>query len=94
MRTFLALLLFAVAVNVLFATLTWLFFRGDISGANNFGDYLHYAVGSITTSEVGNMVPQTTAAKLWTSAYVLLMWVYIFYVTVNHITNVKFGRLG
>jgi len=40
------------------------------------------------------MVPTTRAVKLWTSAYVLTAWVYIFYATINHITDVKFKLFG
>lgn len=94
MRTFLSLLAFAFGINVVFAMITYVFFRGQIKGAETFWDYLHYAIGSLTTSEVGGMIPTTDAVQIWTSIYVLTAWVYIFYVTVNHVTNVKFGRLG
>lgn len=89
-----SLLLFAVGINVVFAVLTMMFFHGQIEGAHTFADYIHYAVGSLTTSELGTMVPKTIAAKLWTSTYVLVAWVYIFYVTINHITDVKFKLFG
>ena len=88
------LLLFAVGVNVGFALATMVLFPGQIEGAYTFGDYFHYAVGSLTTSEVATMVPKTTAVKLWTSAYVLMAWVYIFYATINHLTDVKFRMFG
>ena len=94
MRTYLSLLLFAVGINVGFAALTMIFFHGQIDGAKTFADYFHYAVGSLTTSELADMKPKTTAVKLWTSAYVLTAWVYIFYVTINHITDVKFKLFG
>lgn len=94
MRTFLALLGFALGVNILFATLTYLFFRGQISNAETAGDYFHYAVGSLTTSGTGDMIPQTDGVQLWTSLYVLTVWVYIVYIAVNHISNIKFGRFG
>lgn len=94
MRTYLSLLAFAVGINVVFAALTMVLFHGDIAGAETFGDYFFYAVGSLTTSELGTMTPKTLTVKLWTSAYVLLAWVYIFYVTINHITDVKFKLFG
>lgn len=94
MKTFLSLFLFAIGVNVVFALLTMLLFAGQIEGATTFWDYFHYAVGHLTTSGTSNMAPETTGVKLWTSLYVLMVWTYIFYVAVNHITNIKFGRLG
>jgi hypothetical protein len=94
MKTFLSLLAFAFGINLVFAMITYTFFRGQIKGADTFWDYLHYAIGSLTTSEVGGMVPTTDAAQMWTSFYVLTAWVYIFYITINHITNVKFGRVA
>jgi hypothetical protein len=94
MRTFLSLLLFALSVSALFAALTFTFFHGQIRNAVTPADYLHYAIGSLTTSDTGDMVPQTDAVQLWTSMYVLTMWVYIVYVAVNHISNLKFGRFG
>ena len=94
MRTFLSLLGFALAVNVVFAMLTFVFFRGQIKNAESPIDYLHYAIGSLTTSETSDMIPQTDAVQLWTSLYVLVTWVFIVYVAVNHISNIKFGRIG
>jgi len=94
MRTYLSLLAFAVGLNLAFAIATMILFPGQIEGAHTFGDYFHYAVGSLTTSELGPMVPKTLVMKLWTSAYVLTAWVYIFYVTINHITDVKFKLFG
>jgi len=94
MKTFLSLLAFAIGVNVVFAMLTYVFFRGQIKGAVTFWDYLHYAIGSLTTSDTADMIPLTDAVQMWTSMYVLTAWVYIFYVTINHITNVKLGRIG
>jgi hypothetical protein len=94
MRTFLSLLVFAIVINVVFATLTMIFFRNQIENANSFIDYLFYAVGSLTTGDIGNHTPKTKAVKLWTSAYVLTAWVYIFYATINHITDVKFRLFG
>lgn len=94
MRTFFALLGFALGVNILFAALTFLFFRGQIKNAETAVDYLHYAVGTLTTSGTADMVPLTDGVQLWTSLYVLVVWVYIVYVAVNHISNIKFGRLG
>jgi hypothetical protein len=91
MRTYLALLAVAVGINLGFAVATMLLFPGQIEGAHTLGDYFHYAVGSLTTSELGAMVPKTNAVKLWTSAYVLSAWVYIFYVTINHIRDIKLG---
>lgn len=90
MRAFLSLLGTAILVNVIFATLTYVFFHGQIRGANTYADYLHYAIGSLTTAEVAGMIPETMGAKLWTSFYILIVWVYIFYVAINHITNLKF----
>lgn len=91
MRTFVSLLLFALGINFLFAIVTMLFFPGEIEGAKTFPDYLFYAVGSLTTGDIGSHTPKTAAVKLWTSAYVLTAWVYIFYATINHITNVRLG---
>lgn len=89
-----SLLLVAVGINVAFALATMLLFPGQIEGAQSFGDYFFYAVGSLTTSELGTLVPKTLAVKLWTSAYVLTAWVYIFYATINHLTDVKFRVFG
>jgi hypothetical protein len=94
MKTFLSLFLFAISVNVVFGLLTMLLFPGQISGATTIWDYFHYSVGHLTTSGTTNMTPETTSVKIWTSLYVLTVWTYIFYVTVNHITNIKFGRFG
>jgi hypothetical protein len=94
MRTFLSLLGFALAVCAVFAMLTFVFFRGQIRNAVTVADYLHYAIGSLTTSDTGDMIPETDAVQLWTSLYVLVTWVYIVYVAVNHISNIKIGRLG
>ncbi len=94
MKTFLALLAFGLFVNLLFAGLTMVFFDGQIRGAKTFVDYFHYTVGSLTTSEVAGMIPETPGVKLWTSLYILVVWVYIIYIAVNHITNIRFGRFG
>lgn len=94
MRTFLALLTFAIGVNVVFAAITMTFFPGQISGAKTFLDYFYYSVGHLTTSGSGDMIPATTTLRVWTSMYVLTIWVYIFYVAINQIHNIKFGRLG
>lgn len=94
MKTFLALLVFAFGVNVVFAAITMTLFAGQIEGATTFADYFYYSVGHLTTSGSGDMTPSTTAVRVWTSVYVLTVWVYILYVAVNHITNVKFGRFG
>lgn len=94
MRTFLSLLAVAFLINVVFATLTYIFFRGQIKNAETAVDYLHYAVGSLTTSGTADMVPLTDGVQLWTSMYVLMVWVYILYAAINHISNVKFGRFG
>jgi predicted membrane channel-forming protein YqfA (hemolysin III family) len=94
MRTFLSLLFFAVGINVIFAITTMIFFPGEIENAKTFIDYFFYAVGSLTTGDIGDHTPKTKAVKLWTSAYVLTAWVYIFYATINHITDVKFRLFG
>jgi len=94
MKTFLSLLAFAFGINVVFAMITYTFFRGQIKNAVTFWDYLHYAIGSLTTTGTGDMVPTTDAVQMWTSIYVLVVWVYVFYVTLNRINDVKFGRLG
>ena len=94
MRAFLSLLFLALVVNLVFAGLTYLFFHGQIRGANTYADYIHYAIGSLTTAEVAGMIPETDGAKLWTSLYILLVWIYIFYVAINHVTNLKLGLPG
>jgi len=94
MRTFVSLLAFALIINLIFAFTTMIFFEGEIKGAKRFSDYFFFAVGSLTTSGHGNMMPTTPAAKIWTSLYVLIAWVYIFYATINHITNVDFRMFG
>lgn len=94
MKTFLSLLAFAFAINVLFAMITFTFFRGQITNAVTFWDYLHYAIGSLTTTGTGDMVPDTDAVQMWTSIYVLVVWVYVFYVTLNRISDIRFGRFG
>jgi hypothetical protein len=94
MRTFLSLLAFAFGICLVFAMVTYTFFRGHIRNATTFWDYIHYAVGSLTTSDIGDMVPETDAVQMWTSMYVLTIWVFIFWATLNRITNIKFGRFG
>jgi hypothetical protein len=94
MRTFLSLLAFALAVNVVFTMVTFVFFHGQLRGATGVWDYFHYAVGSLTTSEVAGMIPETTALRVWTSLYVLTSWVFIVWAAVNHVSNLKIGRLG
>lgn len=94
MRRFLVLLGFALSVNIVFAMLTFVFFRGQIKNAETAADYLHYAIGALTTSGTADMVPMTDAVQLWTSFYVLLTWVYIIWVAVNHVSDLKFGRFG
>lgn len=94
MRRFLSLLGFALGINIVFAMVTYVFFYGQLRGATSILDYFHYAVGSLTTSEVAGMIPETTGLRVWTSLYVLTAWVFIIYVAVNHISNIKFGRFG
>lgn len=94
MRTFLSLLGVAFAVSLIFTMVTFVFFQGQLRGATGFWDYFHFAVGSLTTSEVAGMIPETTGLRIWTSLYVLSAWVFIIWAAVNHITNLKFGRLG
>jgi hypothetical protein len=94
MRTFLALFFFALFVNLLFASLTYLLFRGQIRGANTFVDYFYYSIGHLTTAGTTGMEPATTGVRLWTSMYVLVVWVYVFYVAVNHIRNIRIGGMG
>ena len=94
MKTFVALLTVGVVVNVVFAALTMLLFPGQIRGASTFVDYLHYAIGSLTTSEVAGMIPETAGVKLWTSFYILVVWTYLIYLAINHISNIRFGRIG
>jgi hypothetical protein len=94
MKTFLSLLAFAVGVNVVFAGLTMLLFHGQITGAETFPDYFYYAVGHLTTSGAGELSPRTNTVRIWTSMYVLIVWVYIFYVALNRISNVKIGGFG
>jgi len=71
MRTFLSLLAFAFGLCFVFASITYVFFRGQIRNATTFWDYLHYAVGSLTTSDIGDMVAETDAVQMWTVMYVL-----------------------
>lgn len=94
MRTFLSLLGVAFAVSLIFTMVTFVFFQGQLRGATGFWDYFHYSVGSLTTSEVAGMIPETTGLRIWTSLYVLSAWVFIIWAAVNHITNLKIGRLG
>lgn len=94
MKRFLSLLLFAIGVNIVFALITMLAFPGQIKGATTFSDYFYYSVGHLTTSGSGDMTPETTTVRIWTSLYVLVVWVYIIYVAINQIHNIKFGRLG
>jgi len=94
MRSFFGLLAFAFGICLLFAMITFVFFNGQIRGATTFWDYLHYAIGSLTTSDVGGMIPTTDAAQIWTAGYVLVAWVYIFWATINLIKDVRFGRIG
>lgn len=91
MRTFLSLFFAALLINVTFAGLTYLFFHGQIRGANTFIDYLHYAIGSLTTAEVAGMIPETSAVKLWTSLYILTAWVYFIYLAIHHFTSIRIG---
>lgn len=94
MKTFLSLLFFVVCMNVVFAVMTMVLFHGQIEGVRSLADYFFYSVSSLTTSDLGEMNPKTTGVRLWTTAYVLLAWVYLFYVTVNHISDVKFRLFG
>jgi hypothetical protein len=94
MRTFLSLLAFALGVSIVFTMVTYVFFYGQLRGARNILDYFHYAVGSLTTSEVAGMIPETIGLRLWTSLYVLISWVFIVWAAVNHITNLKIGGFG
>jgi hypothetical protein len=94
MKTYLSLLLFALGINVVFAALTQLFFYGQINGATTFADYFYYSVGHLTTSGSGELHPTTTAVRVWTSLYVIVIWTYILYIAVNHIKNVKIGGFG
>jgi hypothetical protein len=94
MRTFLSLLGIALLVNIIFTLVTYTFFHGQLRGATSIWDYFHYAVGSLTTSVVAGMIPETPALRIWTSLYVLSAWVFIIWAAINHITNLKFGRLG
>jgi len=89
MRSFLSLLATALVINLVFAGLTYLFFRGQIRGAKTFVDYLHYAIGSLTTAEVAGMIPETSAAKLWTSLYILTAWVFFIYLALHHLTAIR-----
>lgn len=94
MKTFLSLLAFAFGICLVFAMVTYTFFRGQIRNATTFWDYLHYAIGSLTTSDIGDMVAETDSVQLWTAGYVLTVWVYIFWATLNHVRDIKFGRFG
>lgn len=94
MKTFLSLLAFAFVVNLFFAVVTYFFFYGQIRGAQTFADYFYYSVGHLTTVGSGELIPETTGAKIWTSVYVLTIWVYVIYIAVNHIRDIKFGRFG
>jgi hypothetical protein len=94
MKSFLALLALALGLNAVFAVLTYIFFHGQIQGVETPMDYFYYAVGHLTTAGVNGMTPTTSGVRIWTAMYVLVAWVYIIYIAVNHITNVKFGRLG
>ena len=94
MKTFLSLMAFAFGMCLLFTMITFVFFKGQISGADTFADYLHYSISALTSGDISGMVPKTIAVKLWTSVYVLSAYVLIVYITINRITNLKFGRLG
>jgi hypothetical protein len=89
MKTFVALLALGLVVNLLFAGITRVFFHGQIRGAHTFVDYLQYAIGSLTTADVGDMVPETASAKVWTSLYILVAWTYLIYLALNHISNIR-----
>jgi hypothetical protein len=94
MRTFLSLLGAALLVNLVFTMVTFVFFGDQLEGATGFWDFFHYSVGALTTSEVAGMIPRTTGLRIWTSLYVLSAWVFIVWAALNHISNLKFGRLG
>lgn len=94
MKRFVSLLAFAIGINVVFAVITMVVFPNKIRGANTFMDYFYYSVGHLTTSGSGEMVPLTTGVRIWTSLYVLTVWVYIVYVAVNQIHNIKIGGFG
>jgi hypothetical protein len=94
MKTYLSLFALAIFINIVFAMLTQLFFSGQISGATTFADYFYYSVGHLTTSGSGEFHPKTTAARIWTSLYVVAVWTYILYIAVNHIRNIKIGGFG
>lgn len=94
MKTFLALLGTAIGINVIFAIATMSLFPGHIEGATTFLDHFYYSVGYLTTSGSGSMVPSTPQVRTWTSLFVLTAWVFVFYVAINQIRNIKFGRFG
>jgi hypothetical protein len=71
-----------------------LVFPGQISGATTFLDHFYYAVGHITTNGTCEMVPNTVGVRLWTSMFVLTVWVYLIYIAINEIHDIKFGRFG
>lgn len=91
MRTFISLLTAALTLNATFAGLTYLFFHGQIRGAKTFVDYFHYAIGSLTTAEVAGMIPETPGAKLWTSLYILVAWVFFIYLAIHRFTDIRLG---
>jgi uncharacterized membrane protein len=89
MKTFLSLLGLVFLVTAVFSMLTFVFFRGHIKNADSLFDYLYISIATLTTNDLGDMVPQTDAVKLWLSMYTLSAYVFVLYIALNHIRDIR-----
>lgn len=89
MRNYLNLLLTAFLFVSVFAAITYTFFPGQIKNATTLTDYVYFGAVTTTTLGYGDMAPTTTAAKLWVSAYVLSVAVFVFWVALNALDDIK-----
>ncbi len=89
MKTFLSLLGLVFLISIVFSMLTFVFFHGHIRNADSVWDYLYIGIATLTTNDFGELVPTTDAVKIWLSAYTLTAYVFVLYIAVNHIRDIR-----
>lgn len=89
MKTFVSLLVLVFLVSIIFSMLTYTFFRGHIKNADSVWDYLYIGIATLTTNDFGELTPQTDAVKIWLSAYTLTAYVFVLYIALNHIRDIR-----
>lgn len=89
MKTFLSLLALVFFVSIVFSMLTFVFFRGHIKNADSVWDYLYIGIATLTTNDFGELAPKTDAVKIWLSAYTLTAYVFVLYIALNHIRDIR-----